>query len=537
MSQRLARVPAKLGLVALLVAGMLLSGTAAWAESLLRRGIPGEPNSLDPAKGSLFLEYYLMKELYEGLVIYDAAGKIAPGVAQSWSISPDGSVYTFKLRGNAKWSDGSPVTAEDFVFSLRRLEDPKTAAMYPRIQFPIKNARKFNSGEISVDQLGVRAIDATTLEITLERPTPYFLELMAHGTALPVNRASVEKNGTNFSQPGIMVSNGAFRLVGHVANDTITMEKNDAYWDAANVKLDKVVYTPFVNTSAAVRRFEAGEMDMVFSFPASDLKRLRQTYGSEVHVSPGLGTEYYAFDTQVQPFDDVRVRRALSMVIDRDFLAQETYNGSATSSYSMLAPGIASYGKPTGADFADLSQLDREDMAAKLMKDAGYGVGGKLLNITIRYNTDPTNERAATAIADMWKRAFGANVSLNNLDLASHYAYLQQGGKFDVARGSRTAEYADAENVLALDVSTNKTYNYAKYNSPEFDALLAKSYTEGDAAVRSATLHQAEAIQMHDQPEIPLVTLGNLWLISSHVKGYQDNSVNEHLSKFLSVSD
>lgn len=521
----------------LLLCFALTAGVSAQAEQVLRRGIPGEPNSLDPAKASLWLEYYLMKDIYEGLVSYDGAGKIVPGVAESWSASADGTVYTFKLRPDAKWSDGTPVTAEDFFYSFRRLVDPATGAMDPRLQYPIKNARPISKGEKPVDQLGVRVVDARTLEITLERPTPYFLDLMANGTALPVNRANVEKTGGQFARPGVLVSNGAFKLVGHVANDSVTLEKNPAYWNAANVKLDKVVYIPFVDQAASVRRFEAREVDMLFTFPASDLPRLRKAYGDQVRVAPGLTVEYYVFDTRRPPFDDVRVRRALSMVIDRDFLAQEIFQGTARPSYSMLAPGMASYGDTSKVDFADWSQIDREDAAAKLIKEAGYGAGGKPLDITIRYNTSPTNERAATAIAHMWKQAFGANVRLHNLDLASHYAYLQQGGEFQVARGSRTAEYADAEAVLSLDISTSKTFNYAKYNNPEYDALVARSYTEADPATRSATLHRAEALLMRDQPTMPLLNMANLWLVSSRIKGYQDNALNEHPSRFLSLSE
>ena len=535
MSQRSKPWLAAFSLFASLLSVVLLGGSPAVAESVLRRTVIGEPNSLDPTRVNTGGQFQL-RDVYEGLTIYDPAGKIVPGAAQSWTVSPDGTVYTFKLRTNAKWSDGSPVTADDFVYSLRRLEDPKTAALYPELLYPIKNAAAVNQGKLSTDQLGVRAIDAGTLEITVERPTSYLLNLLAHHFTLPVNRASIEQHGSDFSKPGIMVSNGAFRLVGHISNDSITMVKNDQYWDAADVKLDKVVYYPITDQAALLRRFEAGEVDMVYNFAASDLARLRQAYGNEVHVAPVLRTIYYVFDTRQQPFDDARVRQALSMVVDRDFLAQSIYYGSATSTYAFIPPGMAAYGEPSESDFSSFSQLDREDKAAKLMREAGYGGDARPLNITIRYNTDSNAERMATAIANTWKQTFGANVTLHNLDLASHYAYLQQGGKFEVASNASLCDYPDAENFLALDMSTSKTFNYAKYHNPEYDSLMAGSYAELDPAKRSAILHHAEAILMRDQPIMPLLNPADLWLVSSHVQGYQDNVVNVHLSKFMSIS-
>jgi oligopeptide transport system substrate-binding protein len=522
---------------AVLLGSFLLAASPTLAEAVLHRGNAGEPETLDQAHTSINIEEFILKDLYEGLTIYDASGKIVPGVAESWKVSDDGTVYTFKIRPNAKWSDGSPVTAEDFVFSYRRVEDPKTAAGYANILYPIKNAQKVNKGELPVDQLGIKAVDDKTLEITLEQPTPFFLELLAHQTALPVSKASVEKNGAKFVQPGIMVSNGAFKLQSHVPNDSLTVVKNPEYWDAANVKLDKVIFYPIDDQAASVRRFEAKEIDLVYNFSADQIDRLRKTYGDDVHVSPTLATYYYAFDSRNPPFNDVRVRRALSMAVDRDFLAKEIYSGSQLPAYSMVPPGITSYGEPSKADFASESQIDREDEAVKLMKEAGYGEGGKPLDINIRYNTNPNHERVATAVADMWKNTFGAKVTLQNLDVASHYAYLQEGGKFDVARAGWVADYADAENFLALNVSTNKTFNYGKFNNPEYDALMAQSYKERDPAARSKILHEAEALLMKEQPVAPLLTQADLWLVSDRVKGWHDNAANQHLDKFLSVSE
>jgi oligopeptide transport system substrate-binding protein len=522
---------------AVLVSTVLFASAPAFAEAVLHRGNAGEPQTLDQAQTSINIEAFILKDLYEGLTIYDAAGKIVPGAAESWTLADDSMTYTFKLRADAKWSDGSPVTAQDFEFSFKRVEDPKTAAGYANILYPIKNAEKVNKGEVPVDQLGIKAVDDKTLEITLEQPTPFFLELLAHQTALPVSKASVEKNGAEFVKPGTMVSNGAFKLVSHVPNDSLVVQKNENYWDAGNVKLDKVIFYPIDDQAASVRRFEAKEMDLVYNFSADQIERLRGTYKDQVRVSPTLATYYYAFDNRQEPYSDVRVRQALSMAVDRDFLAKEIYSGSQIPAYSFVPPGMASYGEPSKADFAGMSQLDREDKALELMKEAGYGEGGKPLNIEIRYNTNPNHERVATAVADMWKNTFGANVTMTNLDVSSHYAYLQEGGKFNVARAGWVADYADAENFLALNVSSNKTFNYGHYENPQFDALMQQSYKEEDPAARSKIMHDAEAILMRDQPVAPFLTQADLWLVSNRVQGWQDNAANEHLSRFLSITE
>nr|WP_316653347.1 peptide ABC transporter substrate-binding protein [uncultured Gellertiella sp.] len=522
---------------ALLLGSLLIGASPVLAEAVLHRGNSGEPTTLDSAHISVDIEGFVLKDLYEGLTIHSADGKILPGAAESWKVSDDGLTYTFKLRDNGKWSDGSPVTAEDFVFSMQRVEDPKTAAEYANILFPLKNAEKVNKGTVPVDQLGIKAIDAKTVECTLERPTPFFLELMAHMTALPVNKANVEKFGKDYVKPGNMVSNGAFKLKAHVPNDSLTMEKNENYWDAANVKLDTVIYYPSEDDAANIRRFEAKEMDTVYNFSADQIARLRKSYTDQVHVSPSLSTYYYAFDNRQEPYNDVRVRTALSMAVDRDFLATEIYSGAQLPVYSLVPPGMEYYGDGPKPDFADLSQIDREDKAVELMKEAGYGKGGKPLNIEIRYNTNTNHERVATAVADMWKNTFGAKVSLVNTDVSAHYAYLTEGGKFNVARAAWGADYADPENFLALLQSANKSFNYGHYNSPDFDAALAKSYTIQDPVERNKVMRQAEEIMLKDQPIAPLMNTASIWLISSRIKGWQDNAVNEHLSKYLSVAE
>jgi oligopeptide transport system substrate-binding protein len=526
--------PFKTHVFALALATSLLGGLAlpAGAETVLYKGTGGEPQTLDSAHTSINVEEMILKDLNEGLTVYDPYGKIIPGAAESWTISPDGTVYTFKLRANAKWSNGEPVTAGDFVFTLQRVEDPKEASGYSNILYPIKNAEAINTGKAAVDTLGVKAVDDKTLEITLERPTPYFLELLAHQTALAVNKKNYEKFKADFVKPGNMVSNGAYMLTENVANDHITMVKNPNHWDAANVKIDKIVCYPTEDQAAAQRRFLAGEFDLAYNFQADQIKFLREKIGDQAHVSTSLSTYYYVFDVRKPPFNDVRVRQALSMAIDRDFLGEKIYAGAQLPTYSLVPDGIAGY-TPAKLDYADMSQLDREDKAAALLKEAGFGEGGKPLKIEIRYNTNENHKKVATAVADMWK-GLGVEATILNSDVKTHYAYIQDGGSYDVARTGWVADYADPENFLTLLWSNNKSLNWSHYSNPDFDALIAKSYAERDPAKRMQILHDAEALGLKDGAMAPLMTYADLWLVSSKIKGWHDNAVNNHLTRFLS---
>jgi oligopeptide transport system substrate-binding protein len=517
-----------------LLAGSMLAALPASAEVVLKRGNGGEPQTLDQAHISIDIEGFVVRDLFEGLTIYNPAGEVVPGTAESWTVSDDGTVYTFKLREAAKWSNGDPVVADDFVFAWRRLLDPKEAAEYATILYPVKNAEAINTSKAEVDTLGVKAVDAKTLEVTLERPTPYFLQLATHYAALPVNPKNVQQFGAEFTKPGNMVSNGAFQLTEYVANDHITAVKNPNYWDAANVKIDKVIYNPSEDMPATQRMFEAGELDVVYQFQADQLDFLKQKLGEDqIFVAPNLATYYYVFDTRQKPFDDVKVRTALAMAVDRDFLSEKIFTNSYLPTYSFVPPGMQGY-TPSDVEWAGMDQLDREDKAKELLKEAGFGEGGQPLKIDIRYNTSENHKKVATAVADMWK-AIGVDVTMQNLDVKSHYAYLQEGGAFDVARAGWSADYADPENFLNLLVSTNTAFNYGKWKNPDFDALMKKSYEERDPAKRMAILAEAEKIAMTELPVVPFLNNGSLWLVNKKVKGFENNAVNEHLTKYLSV--
>lgn len=508
--------------------------TAGLAQSVFHRGNSGEPETLDPHKTSTVPESNILRDLGENLVIHDNKGRIVPGVALSWSVSADQLKYTFKLRPNAKWSNGDPVTAEDFAWSLRRLQDPATGAKYATVLYPVKNAQKVNTGKAKPEDLGVKAVDATTLEIELESPTPYFIQLLAHSTGAPVHRPSVEKFGKDFVKPGNLVTNGAYVLKEIVPSSHIRLEKNPHFHDAANVRIDAVVFYPTEDRAAALRRFQAGELHYNDDIPADQVGFIRSALGKQFQVSPYLGTYYFALNTQRGALGDARIRQALSMVVDREFLAEQIWGGTMVPGYSLVPPGIANYdGGPAYPDWKDASPLDREEKAIALMKAAGYGPG-KPLKLEIRYNTSENHRKTSVALADMWK-PLGVEITYVNTDLKTHYAFLRDNGGFDVARAGWIADYSDPQNFLFLAESNNPGFNYAKYKNPDYDALMQRAAKEGDLAKRAGILKEAEAILMRDQPFVPLLYYASKNIVSDKIVGIEPGNVmNIYPTRFLS---
>ena len=401
--------------------------------------------------------------------------------------------------------------------------------------YPIKGAEAYNTGEVEADTIGVKALEAKTLEITLENPTPYFLQLLTHQTSLPVHKASVEANPDDFTKPGNMVSNGAYTLAEWVPNAHIKAVKNENFHAADHVQIDTVYFYPTEDRSAALRRFEAGELHSNNDAPAEQMDYMRETLGERLRIAPYLGTYYYAVNTSKAPFDDPKVRQALSMVIDREFLATEIWGDSMVAGYSFVPPGIDNYGTPAIADYKDLPMLDREDNAIALLKEAGFGEGNTL-NVEIRFNTSENHQKTATAIADMWK-PLGVEVSLLNTDTKTHYAHLRDRGDYDMARAGWIGDYSDPQNFLFMVESDNLGFNYARYENPEYDALMDKAAATTNLEERAKVLYEAEAIFMRDLPFIPLMYYGSMSMVSDKLSGWEDNLRNIHPTRFMSISE
>ncbi len=507
----------------------LMSSTA-FADSVWNRGANGDVQSLDPHKTSTVEEANILRDLFMGLITEDTEGNAQPGAAESWTVSPDGKVYTFKLNQKDVWSDGSPVTAKDFVFAWRRVLDPKTASEYASMAFPVLNAEAINGGKAKPEDLGVKAIDDYTLEVTLKGPTPYFLEMLTHQAMYPVSEANLKKFGDDFIKAGNMVSNGAFVLAENVPNDHIKLVKNPKFIDAANVKLDVVNYIPTEDRAAGIKRYQAGEVDSMNDFPTEQLADLKAKFGDQIHVTPELGTYYYVFKTKKAPWDNPKLRNAISMVIDRDQLATKVWQGSMLPAYSIVPPGSKGY-TPSMMSYADMPQLDREDAAKKVFDELNISPAHPQ-KLEIRYNTSENHKNTAVAIQEMLK-PFGFDVSLINTDGKTHYSYLEQKGDFDLARAGWIADFKDPVTFLNLG-HTGDGNNYADYSNKDFDALLDKAAVEPDSAVRMKELSDAEAIYMKDIGILPLLYYGNHNVVSPKLHGFVDNVMDKHPSRFVS---
>lgn len=511
-----------------LAGGALL--TPAFAEVVYNRGAAADPESLDPHKTSTTYEADVIRDLFEGLVAQDAKAELIPGAAESWSVSDDGKTYAFKLRQGATWSDGTPVTAEDFVFSWRRLLNPETAAEYASMLYPVVNAEEINTKGGKPEDLGAKAVDANTLEVTLKAPTPYFLEMLTHKSTYAVQKANVEKFGNDFVKPGNLVSNGAFTLAEFIPNDHITLVKNPKFHDAANVKIDKVNYIPNEDRSAAMKRFEAGELDSYGDLPTEQLADLKAKFGDQIRTAPYLGTYYYSIKTDKAPWDNVELRNAVSMAIDRDFLAEKVWANAMSPGYSMVPPGIDGYTSSKAA-FADKSQIDREEDAKKILEKLGYGPD-KPLKMEIRYNTSENHKNTAVAIQEQLK-PLGIDVSLLNTDTKTHYGHLEQKGDFDVARAGWIADYKDPETFLGISVKASGN-NYANFNNPDYEKKMAEAAAAGgDPAKRMQLLSEAEKILVDNVGNIPLLYYNFKNAVSSKLTGWDDNVMDVHPTRFI----
>lgn len=510
---------------------LVMTASGAFAEVVFNRGNSADPESLDPHKTSTVYEANIIRDLFMGLMIHNAKAELEPGAAESYTVSTDGKVYTFKMRAGATWSDGSPVTADDFVYSWRRLVDPATAAEYAYMLSPVVNADAITKGEKKPEELGVKAVDANTFEVTLNAPTPYFLEMLTHQATYPVSKANIDAKGVEFIKAGNLVSNGAYTLAEFVPNDHIKAVKNPKFYDAANVKIDTVNYMPTEDRSTAMKRLEAGELDSNDDIPTEQLTDLKAKFGDQVRIGPYMGTYYYVFKTDKAPWDNVKLRHAISMAIDRDYLAEKVWQNTMLPAYGFVPPGIEGYTSKF-TDYADKSQLDREDEAKKVLAELGYGPD-KPLKMEIRYNTSENHKNTAVAIQEQLK-PLGIEVTLLNTDTKTHYGHLEQKGDYDIARAGWIADYKDPANFLDL-CKTGTGNNYGQYSNKDYDALMGEAASATDGAARMAKLSEAEGLGVaRDLCVVPLLYYSYHTIVSNKIKGWEDNVMDVHPTRFLS---
>jgi oligopeptide transport system substrate-binding protein len=518
------RVFLKAAFVGIMLATSALSALPAFAQVIYNRGQEGDPETLDPQKVSTSIEFHIMRDLYETLIIHNGQGKVMPGVAEKWEIADDGRTFRFTLRANAKWSNGDPIKASDVVFAWRRAADPATGAKYANVLDPVvgfEAVRKGTAGA-KMEDIGIRAVDDRTLEVKLASPTPYFIELLTLPISAPLHEASIKQHGSNFVRPENKVSSGAYRLREFTPGAQAVLLKNTNFHDAANVKIDQVNFIPLADSAAAARRFQAGEVLSTVNIPANQIKTLRAQLGAQVSVTPQLGTWYLTFNNDKPPFNDRRVRTALSMVLDREFIADQVWNGSMAPAYSFVPPGTNNYGAPFDLPFKAQSIIDREDAAKKLLAEAGFGPNNPL-KVEYRFNMSPENQATFVAIADQWKQ-IGVQTSPINTDARTHFAFLRDRGAYDVARAGWIADYNDPQNFLfLLESSAIPGLNYARWSNAKYDDLMKQAASETDLAKRAGIMRQAEEILITEAPYTPVLFFTNRNLISPKLEGFTPN--------------
>ncbi|NKK78854.1 peptide ABC transporter substrate-binding protein [Rhizobium leguminosarum] len=512
--------------------GTLLAFSAHAATLNIHNG--GDPQSLDPQKLSGDWENRIAGDIFEGLVTEDAKDNPIPGQAESWTISPDGKVYTFKLRDGIKWSDGQPVTAGDFVFAFQRLVDPKNAADYAYLQFTIKNAEKINKGEITdLNQLGVKAIDDKTLEITLENATPYFINALMHYTAYPLPKHVVEAKGQDWVKIGNIVTNGPYKPVEWVPGSHVTTVKNDQWYDTKDLKIDGAKFFVLEDQEAALKRYRAGEFDILTDFPTDQYEWMKKNLPGQAHVAPFSGLYYYVVNSQKPPFSDKRVRQALSMAINREVIGPQILGTGELPAYSWVPPGTANYSEPAYVSWKDLPYSEKVAEAKKLLTEAGFGPD-KPLHAVLSYNTNDNHKRIAVAIASMWK-PLGVNVELVNAETKVHYDQMQR-GQVEIGRAGWLADYNDPDNFLNLLV-TGVQMNYGRWSNPEYDKMIKEGNAETDLAKRAAIFKKAEQLALDESAALPIYYYVSKNVVSPKIEGFVDNIQDIHRTRWLSMKE
>ena len=514
--------PALLIALSFVSQGVLAAGT-------LVRGIGSEPESFDPHKAVGTSASVVIYDLFEGLVTVDARGVVAPGAAASWQSNDNKSVYRFTLRDQLKWSDGRPLSADDVVYSLRRLLAPETAARYASFLYVIKGARAVNTQKADPATLAVRAADARTVEIELEGPAPQFIEVLSSIAASIVPKHAIEKFGREWTRPGNMVSNGAFVLAAYSPNTLITAQKNANFHAAADVSIDTIKYVPIEDDGASLKRFQSGELDITQRFPPEQLDKLLREKSRVLRIAPGLGSTMLAINTRNKPFDDPRIRRALAIALERPVLVDKILRKTAVMAYGIVPTSISNFDslKP---DWVDQPLAARQTEAKRLLAAAGYGPNNPL-RFTMQYYTESKTRTLAVAMASMW-RSIGVTCDLINKDLGSVISSVRA-GDYQVSLYAWYSSFDDPSTFL--DLLATKRRSETGYSNPAYDAALRAANMIPDTKARGTALAKAEAIAMQDFPIVPLFFTVGQKLVAPRVNGWIDNPRGANLTRYLSV--
>lgn len=498
----------------------------------LRRGISAKVQTLDPHKSSAQWENIIIGDMLIGLTTDDADGEPVPGMATHWETDETGTVWTFHL-GDYVWSDGVPVTANDFVYAFRRLQQPEIASQYASMLWLVKNGQKVNEGELPPEQLGVRAIDEKTLEITLEHPAPYLPGLLTHYTTFPVPAHVVDQYGEAWIQPENIQVNGPYKLVYWRSGDQLVADKNPTGFGAAEACFGRVAYFEIENEAAYENKIAAGELDINNVFSGPRKAEIEAKFPGWVRTYPGLLTTYWSFNQTRAPFNDVRVRKALSLALDREFMVRNVLTPGFEPAYAFVPPGIANYDvERPQVSFKDMPRAERMAEAKRLLEDAGFGPS-KPLKFQFIHRSTGDNPKVAPVAQQNWAEiAPWVQPEIVRQETSSLYARLRQ-TDFEVGDGAWLADYNDPNNYLFLLDSNTGQQNYGKYSNPEYDALLAQSNFELDLQKRAELMAQAEKIMLEDFPITPMWVQVTQNLVDPTLTGWVDNAKDNHRSRFL----
>ncbi|HET9108785.1 MAG TPA: peptide ABC transporter substrate-binding protein [Steroidobacteraceae bacterium] len=508
------------------------AGGKAHAAAILRRGLGAEPDSLDPQKARSVEAQRVLRDICEGLTTLDKSGAVAPGIAEKWQVSPDGKTYTFTLRHDARWSNGQPVVGADFVAGLRRLVDPATGSQYAEVVNAIVNASDIVAGHKPPERLGVSAPGPYTVVVQLRDPAPYLPALLAHPSTCPVEPVILASDRDEYARPGNLPSDGAFVLSQWVHGSYIYLRRNRYYWDNSATRLDGVKYVISSDENSELTLYRAGQLDITDVIPRAQYGWIRSHLGNQLHITPELGVYFYGFDLQRAPFKgEVKLRRALSMVIDRDKLVRLVLRTGETPAYGWVPPGVADY-TPQSPAWRRLPMAQRVAEARRLYAEAGYSAA-RPLHFVLRYNTGEVHSELAIAIASMWRQALGARVTLRSEGFTSLLQDINR-GNVQMFRSSWIGDYNDAYG-FAQYFKSDFGINLTHYDNPAYDTLLDRAAAEADPANRRALLERAERLMLHDQPVIPIYFYASKHLVKPRVTGWYNNIMNVTYSKYLGL--
>ncbi|HMP83073.1 MAG TPA: peptide ABC transporter substrate-binding protein [Verrucomicrobiota bacterium] len=503
---------------------------------ILYKGNGTEPADLDPQIVTGVTEHHTIMALIEGLVTEDPKDlHPVPGVAERWDISPDGRVYTFHLRKNAKWSNGDPVTAHDFWESYKRILTPSLASKYAYMHFVVTNAEAFNKGTITdFNEVGYKVLDDHTFQITLKSATPYFLSLMNHTSWFPVHLPTVRqygdpyKRGNKWTRPGHFVGNGPFVLDEWKVNAVIVAKKSPTYWDRDNVRLNEIRFYPIDSADTEERAFRSGQLHITETIPLPKIEAYKQKHPQFLHIDPYLGTYFYRINTTKPPLNDKRVRKALAMAINREAIVERITRGGQIPAYHFTPPGTAGYltRARIGNDVAE---------ARKLLAAAGYPDGKGFPAVELLFNTSEAHRAIAEAIQQMWKENLGIEIKLVNQEWKV-YLDSQRTLDYQICRAGWIADYVDPNSFLDMWVEGGGN-NETGWGNPEYDRLIAMASRENDPEKRMELFQQAETILLDELPVIPVYFYTHVGLRRPEVKGWYPTILDNHPYKYVYLEE